>query len=125
MAEDCFRKLEHMAVCPKCGDSLDAKDKEIAALRAEVHGLKALAISLRQDRAYLRALEKIRKTNGLQYSDIFRICDEALAPGFQEAEVFEDPAKVIDNGIRTALSKETARLHYPENQAKKDEGRAG
>ena len=53
-----------------------------------------------------------------------KMAADALSPvpGSQEAEVFEDPHKVIDEGIRTELSKETAKLHYHENQAKDGAG---
>lgn len=37
-----------------------------------------------QREKYKKALELIRSTNGLQYSDIFRICDEAFQSKSQE-----------------------------------------
>lgn len=70
--------------------ALDQRDEALKALKltkefqalAEAEGSRWAAqrdATLYQLRLAMAGLEKIRSTNGLQYSDIFKICDETLA----------------------------------------------
>jgi len=67
--------------CPDCRGMFTFSTSNI------LHVCEPMVRRLIRDRASLqkrvedleRALNKIRSTNGLQYSDIFEICDEALS----------------------------------------------